>query len=63
MHEWGDDEILDRCVVNPMARKFTLYSDQGTEVEVSCETADQFMKVLKFTRQQLTEERLEYVSI
>lgn len=63
MYEWGDDEYLDRCVVNPMSRKFTLYSDQGTQVEVSCETADQFMNVLQFTRQQLTEERLEYVSI
>lgn len=63
MYSWGDDEYLDRCVVNPMSRSFTLYSDQGTEVKVACETADQFMNVLQFTRQQLTEERLEYVSI
>jgi hypothetical protein len=63
MYEWGEDEYLDRCVVNPMSRKFTLYSDQGTEIEVACETAEQFMSVLKFTRKTLTEERLKYVNL
>jgi hypothetical protein len=63
MYEWGEDEYLDRCVVNPMSRKFTLYSDQGTEIQVACETAEQFMSVLKFTRKTLTEERLKYVNL
>ena len=63
MYNWGDEEYLVKCIVNPMAKKFTLFSDQGTEVEVSCETTEQFMGVLKFTRQKLTDDRLQYVNL
>lgn len=44
------EEYLTRCVVDPVARTFNLYSSEGTEKQVACETADQFMNVLKLVR-------------
>jgi len=63
MYKWGSDEILDKCVVNIMERKITIYSDCGTTVDVACETPEQFMKILEYVRQQLKDERLKYVEI
>lgn len=63
MYEWSDEEILDRCIVNLMERKFTIYSDCGTIVDVACETPEQFIKVLDYVRQQLKDERLKYVEL
>ena len=37
------DDFLSRCVVDPVARKFYLYSEQGDERVVDCETMEQFM--------------------
>lgn len=54
------DEYLSRCVVNPLTKTFTLYSDRGSEREVSCETIDQFMNVLEVVRSRLSEETIEY---
>ena len=53
-------EYLNRCVVNPLARKFYLYSTLGTEREVSCETIEQFMNVLECVRSKLDEKTLIY---
>ena len=41
------DEFLTRCVVDPVSRKFFLYSSEGEERVVECETVDQFMSVLE----------------
>jgi len=38
------DEYLTRCVVDPVKRKFFLYSSDGDERVVDCETVDQFMR-------------------
>lgn len=56
------DEYLTRCVVDPLARTFYLYSSEGDEKEVSCETVDQFMNVLEVVRDQVSENCLEYTS-
>ena len=45
-----DDEYLTRCVVDPLKRTFNLYSSEGSEKQVSCETVDQFMNVLNLVR-------------
>ena len=45
------DDYLTRCVVDPVARKFYLYSEQGDERVVDCETVDQFMSVLEMVRE------------
>lgn len=54
------EEFLTRCVVDTLSRKFYLYSSEGDERVVECETADQFMNVLEVVRTQLDEDTLVY---
>lgn len=54
------DEYLTRCVVDPLARTFYLYSNEGDEKKVSCETVDQFVNVLEVVRSQVSEDCLAY---
>jgi hypothetical protein len=54
------EEILSRCVVDTLARKFYLYSSEGSERVVECESIDQFMNVLELVRTQVSENRLAY---
>jgi hypothetical protein len=54
------EEYLSRCVVDTLARKFYLYSSEGGEKVVECETIEQFMNVLEVVRTQLDEETLVY---
>ena len=56
------DEFLTRCVVDPSTRTIHLYSSEGSEKEVVCETVDQFMSVLDFVRTTCDEEVLSYAS-
>ena len=56
------EDFLSRCVVDPVTRKFYLYSEQGDEKVVECETVDQFMNVLELCRGVLDEETLAYSS-
>ena len=55
-----EDEYLTKCVVDPVKRTFFLYSGDGDEKEVKCETPEEFMGVLKFVRDTCPEERLSY---
>tara|TARA_B110000503_G_scaffold78509_1_gene120610 strand:- start:38 stop:220 length:183 start_codon:yes stop_codon:yes gene_type:complete len=54
------EEFLSRCVVDTSARKFYLYSSEGTEKVVECQTADQFMNVLEVVREKLNDDVLVY---
>jgi hypothetical protein len=54
------DEYLTRCVVDPLARAFYLYSNLGEEKKVNCESVDQFMNVLEVVRSQVHEDCLAY---
>lgn len=56
------DEYLSRCVVDPLKRTVYLYSSEGSEKEVSCETVEQFMNVLDFVRATVDEETLSYAN-
>jgi len=56
------DEYLARCVVDPIKRKVYLYSSEGSEREVSCDTVEEFMNVLDFVRATLDEDTLSYAS-
>ena len=56
-----DDEYLTRCVVDPLKRKLYLYSSEGDEKTVDCETMDQFMSVLRFVRDTSGDDVLSYV--
>ena len=57
-----DDEYLTRCVVDPLKRKLYLYSSEGDEKTVDCESMDQFMSVLRFVRETASDEVLSYVN-
>ena len=54
------DEYLTRCVVDPVSRKFFLYSNEGEERVVDCETVDQFMSVLELVRDTCDEDVVAY---
>jgi hypothetical protein len=56
------DEYLSRCVVDPIKRTVYLYSNEGVEKQVTCETVEQFMNVLEFVRATVDEETLSYAN-
>jgi hypothetical protein len=56
------DEYLTRCVVDPLKRTVYLYSSEGSEKEVTCETVEEFMNVLDFVRATVDEETLSYAN-
>ena len=56
------DEYLSRCVVDPVKRTVYLYSSEGSEKQVTCDTVEEFMNVLEFVRSTVDEETLSYAS-
>jgi hypothetical protein len=56
------DEFLTRCVVDPLKRTVYLYSSDGNEKQVSCETVQEFMNVLDFVRATVDENTLSYAN-
>lgn len=54
------EEFLTKCVVDTIARKFYLYSSEGSEKVVECEDIEQFMNVLEVVRDQVQEENVVY---
>lgn len=56
------DEYLSRCVVDPIKRTVYLYSNEGAEKQVTCDTVDEFMNVLEFVRATVDEETLSYAN-
>ena len=60
MHQPMDDEYLTKCVVDPAKRTFYIYSSEGDEKAVKCDTVEEFMGVLAFVRSTCPEERLSY---
>ena len=54
------EEYLSRCVVDTLARKFYLYSNEGGERVIECETVEQFMNVLEVVRTQVDDKTLVY---
>jgi len=56
------EETLTRCVVDTLARKFYLYSNEGGERVVACKSVEQFMNVLEVVRNQVSDDCLAYTS-
>ena len=56
------DEYLSRCVVDPVKRTVYLYSSEGSEKQVTCETVEEFMNVLDFVRASVDAETLSYAN-
>ena len=57
-----NEEYLSRCVVDPSKRTVYLYSTEGSEKEVKCDTMDEFMNVLTFVRDTVGEDVLSYAN-
>ncbi len=55
-----EDEYLMKCVVDTAKRSFYLYSNEGDEKVVDCDTVEEFMNVLDVVRKTCPEERLIY---
>ena len=56
------EETLSRCVVDPLKRTVYLYSNEGKEKQVKCETIDQFMNVLELVRSRVSDDCLAYIN-
>jgi len=55
-----DDEWVTRCVIDPVARTFRLFSNEGDEKVVDCETVEEFMNVLEVVRALMPEKIIAY---
>ena len=45
-----DEEFLTRVVVDTCSRTFRLYSNEGDEKVIECDTAEEFMNILELVR-------------
>jgi hypothetical protein len=50
-------------VVDTIKRTVYLYSSEGSEKKVTCETVDEFMNVLEFVRSTVDEDILSYAFV
>ena len=53
---------LTRCVIDPSKRTVRIYSSEGEEREIKCDTTEEFMNVLSFVRATLDEDSLSYAN-
>ncbi len=53
---------LTRCVIDPSKRTVRIYSSEGEEREIKCDTTEEFMNVLSFVRATLDEDTLSYAN-
>ena len=51
-----DDEYLTRVVIDTCARTFRLYSNEGDERVVDCDSMEEFMHVLDLVRKVVNED-------
>ena len=61
--ELGDNETVEKIVVDVCARKFLLYSDLGSTRQVVCETTEQFMDVLEVVTTKAEPDIIEYSTV
>ena len=55
-----DDEYLTRCVVDTIRRTFYLYSSDGDEKVVKCDTVEEFKSVLDVVRKTAPDDIVSY---
>ena len=56
-----DEEYLTRVVIDTCARTFRLYSNEGDERVVDCDSMEEFMHVLDLVRKVVNEDIVAYV--
>jgi len=54
------EEYVNSVLINMSKRQFTLFSTQGNEKVVKCDTYDEFMNVFKVVRDKVDEEMIFY---
>ena len=57
-----EDEYLTKCVVDTLKRTFYLYSSDGDEKVVKCDTVDEFMSVLDVVRNTAPDDAVSYTN-
>ena len=57
-----DDEYLTDVMVNVGSRTFVMFSNEGTERKVECDTVDDFMEILEMVRILVDDEIVRYIS-
>ena len=57
-----DDEYLTDVVVAVGSRTFIMFSNEGTERKVECDTVDEFMEVLNMVRSLVDDDIVSYIS-
>ena len=57
-----EDEYLTKCVVDTLKRTFYLYSSDGDERVVKCDTVDEFMSVLDVVRNTAPDDVVSYTN-
>tara|TARA_B100001094_G_scaffold125765_1_gene121872 strand:- start:6 stop:188 length:183 start_codon:yes stop_codon:yes gene_type:complete len=57
-----EDEYLTKCVVDTLKRTFYLYSSDGDERVVKCDTVDEFMSVLDVVRTTAPDDVVSYTN-
>lgn len=57
------DEFLTRCVIDITKRIFYIYSNEGDNKEIVCDTVDQFIDVLEVIRNNCPEDSLTYAEL
>ena len=57
-----DDEYLTDVMVNVGARSFVMFSNEGTERKVECDTVEEFMEILEMVRVLVDDEIVRYIS-
>jgi len=57
-----DDEYLTDVMVNVGSRTFVMFSNEGTERKVECDTVDDFMEILEMVRVLVDDEIVRYIS-
>ena len=57
-----EDEYLTKCVVDTLKRTFYLYSSDGDEKVVKCDTVDEFMSVLDVVRTTAPDDVVSYTN-
>ena len=57
-----EDEYLTKCVVDTLKRTFYLYSSDGDERVVKCDTVDEFMSVRDVVRNTAPDDVVSYTN-
>jgi hypothetical protein len=57
------ETFVQGVVIDICTRTFLLFSDQGDEKIIECETAEQFMNVMECCTSHLNDDQIEYTDL